>query len=272
MDFMIDAGHDILTIKGVPGMKEFEFNRAVVLKIQEFLKEYENVNAILSHDLFDKVDTPLKDRTDLAKKLKVKAFISIHADAFSNSTAKGESVFVYLKPRQSSVSLANVINDELKADMSVSNRGIKYADFHVLRETNNYMDGVLIEFGFMTNPSDLALLKSDAYRLKCAEMIVKALTKFYGLKKKEVAPVLDKTPFKVVVPNTAFWQTKSLIPTYMDRGYKCYGDPSLNYDTKYPVDNDPWPFVIETTLPFANHLVNEFKKLGYDRVFIEELN
>lgn len=185
MDLMLDAGHDIFTAgKGVPSMKEFEFNRAVVLKIQQLLKDYEGVNALLSHDLYDGIDTSLKARTDLANKLKVKAFISVHADAFSNSSAKGETVFIYLRTGNSTLALANAINEELKADMSISNRGVKRADFHVLRETA--MDAVLIEFGFMTNPEDLALLKSDAYRTKCAEMVVRALEKHYGLKRKSV--------------------------------------------------------------------------------------
>lgn len=192
MDFMFDAGHDLYTAgKGVPTMKEFEFNRAVVLKIQELLKQYENVNTHLSHNLFDGVDTSLKARTDLANKLKVKAYISVHADAFSNPAAKGETVFIYTKTGNSTLGLANAINDELKADMSISNRGVKRADFHVLRETN--MDAVLIEFGFMTNADDLALLKSDAYRNKCAEMVVRALANHYGLNKKVVAQTIQQS-------------------------------------------------------------------------------
>jgi N-acetylmuramoyl-L-alanine amidase len=202
MDFMLDAGHDQYTSgKGVPTMKEFEFNRAVVLKVQGLLKQYENVNAHLSHDLFDGIDTSLKARTDLANRLKVKAFISFHADAFSNASAKGETVFIYTKTGNSTLALANAINTELKADMSISNRGVKRADFHVLRETN--MDAVLIEFGFMTNAADLALLKSDTYRTKCAEMVVKALEKHYGLKKKVVAP----QPTPVSKPTTVIQPT-----------------------------------------------------------------
>jgi hypothetical protein len=200
MDFMIDPGHDLYTAgKGVPGMKEFEFNRAVVSYMKELLKQYEDVTTHLSHDLFDGVDTPLSVRTDLANKGKVKAFISVHADAFRNAAAKGETVFIYLKTGDSTLKLANAINEELKADMSISNRGVKRADFAVLRDTN--MDSVLIEFGFMTNPEDLALLKSDAYRRKCAEMVVRALAKHYGLKKKVVA---QSTPKPASQPSVVY--------------------------------------------------------------------
>jgi N-acetylmuramoyl-L-alanine amidase len=269
---MLDAGHDLYTAgKGVPSMKEFEFNRAVVTYMQELLKEYEGVIPHLSHDLFDGVDTPLSVRTDLANKWKVKAFISVHADAFSNATAKGETVFIYLKTGDSTLKLANAINDELKEDMSISNRGVKRADFHVLRETN--MDAVLIEFGFMTNPEDLALLKSESYRLKCAQMIVNALVKFYGLKMKMAIEVVkgDKPVYtdKVTVPNTAYWQAAALVQEYQKRGFKCYALPS-NPQVEQE-SNDPAPFVIETDFNHANIVKMELVNKGYGRAVWETI-
>jgi N-acetylmuramoyl-L-alanine amidase len=193
---MLDAGHSYTTPgKGVPTMKEYEFNSAVAHYTGVFLNQYQNVETFISYD--DKRDVPLKERTDRANQLKVDVFISIHADAFANPEANGETVFIYTKTGQSTVNLANTINNYLKAEMSISNRGIKRADFHVLRETA--MDAVLIEFGFMTNPEDLALLKSDTYRKKCAEMVGSALVEHFGLvKKPEPKPAPQPTPIQQI--------------------------------------------------------------------------
>jgi N-acetylmuramoyl-L-alanine amidase len=190
---MLDAGHDINTAgKRVTGMREFEFNKAVVELLAAELGKYENVSTHLSHNLSDGVDTALKVRTDLANQLKVNAFISIHADAFSSSSANGETVFIYTSTGASTLNLANAINAELKADTTIANRGVRRADFHVLRETA--MDAVLIECGFMTNASDLAKLKSSSYRAVCAVRIANGIAKHFGLKKKYVAPPAPPAP------------------------------------------------------------------------------
>jgi len=68
-----------------------------------------------------------------------------------------------------------------------NDRGIKTANFAVLRETS--MPAILVECGFMTNKEEAALLKSDAYRQTCASAIVRGLANMYGLKKKEVVKV-----------------------------------------------------------------------------------
>jgi N-acetylmuramoyl-L-alanine amidase len=183
--FVIDGGHDLNTKgKSVATMKEFEFNKSVANYTVSMLSNYENVKTYLSHNMDDGLDQSLESRTDLANKLKVDAYISIHADAFSSKDAKGETVFIYTKTGQSTLNLANTINKHLKEDLSISNRGVKRADFHVLRETT--MDAVLIEFGFMTNSDDLALLKSDSYRRKCALMLTNALVEHFKLVKKKV--------------------------------------------------------------------------------------
>ena len=191
--FMLDAGHGYFTSgKGVPTMKEHDFNRAVSAHIDTLLKAYKDVETHIAHDPTGKVDVALKARTDKANALKVDAYISLHADAFGTKEAKGETVYIYTKAGASTLAFANVVNKHLKAETSIGNRGVKRADFHVLRETK--MIALLIEFGFMTNPQDLALLKSDAYRKKCAQMVVNALVEQFKLVKKPVVVVKPVAP------------------------------------------------------------------------------
>jgi N-acetylmuramoyl-L-alanine amidase len=186
VDFMLDPGHDEYTPgKGVAGLKEFHFNRAVVEKMIIMLKVYEGVKVSISHDMYDGIDQTLKQRTDLANRLGVNCFLSVHANAASSAAANGIETFVHPRAPQSTVNLGAVIQGELIRLTGMNNRGIKKSDFHVLRETR--MDAVLVECGFMTHAGDLAKLKSDDFRGKCAQAIINGLAKHYGLKKKAVS-------------------------------------------------------------------------------------
>lgn len=181
---MLDPGHDINTPgkRAIDGsMREFEFNKATALHVANILSQYNGVEVFLSHDLNDGIDTSLDARANLANRLQVNCVVSIHANAGATS-ARGIETYIYLNTPTSTDNLARMIHDHTINITGMANRGVKRADFAILRETN--MDALLIECGFMTNNDDLALLKSDEYRRKCAQGIVNGLVQFYGLIKK----------------------------------------------------------------------------------------
>ena len=171
MKIMIDAGHGPETPgKRTPDgrMKEFEFNQAVTLLVKKELEETGHV-VILSNN--GQRDISLQERTSLANKLKVQAFISIHANAFGSSwnEVSGIETFTYTKPSNQSKILAKLIQDALCALLKRNDRGVKRANFAVVRDTN--MPAVLVECGFMTNKEEAYLLQSEQYRLLCAKAI-----------------------------------------------------------------------------------------------------
>lgn len=190
---VLDAGHDINTPgKGVAGMKEFEFNRAVVKEIANRLTEYEGVEMKFSHDLYDGIDTPLKDRTKLANEWGADVFVSVHANAASSSQANGIETFIHPKAPERTVNLGAVVHGHLIRNTGITNRGLKREDFYVLDKTR--MDAFLAECGFMTHPGDLEKLKSNEFRTKCAHAIMDGLAENYKLKKKAKptpAPVVN---------------------------------------------------------------------------------
>jgi N-acetylmuramoyl-L-alanine amidase len=182
------AGHGLTTPgKQTPdGMKEFEFNVAVCNYVIQALKQYEGVENIIVHDPTGKRDVPLKERTDKANKLKADLYISYHANAAGNSWSSAEGIETYIISMKSkALEPASIIHNHLLRDTGRKNRGLKTANFHVLRETN--MPAILFELGFMTNKEEAVLLKSDSYRQKCAQAIVKGLVEYYKLKPKKVA-------------------------------------------------------------------------------------
>ncbi|PSL33009.1 N-acetylmuramoyl-L-alanine amidase [Planomicrobium soli] len=171
MKIMIDAGHGPET-KGKRSpdgrLREFHFNSPVAEEVKKLLMAMGHT-VIFSHDLHQ--DVPLHERTALANRLKMDIFVSIHANAFGNSfnAANGIETFTYSAASAGTKRLGAFIHQALLLATGRRNRGQKQADFAVLRDTR--MPAVLIECGFMTNPEELALLKTDAYQKRCARAI-----------------------------------------------------------------------------------------------------
>lgn len=173
---MIDAGHGPETAgKRSPDglLREFSFNSAVADFVKQYLIE-EGFTVIFAHKAQE--DVPLPRRIKLANSLKVDAFVSIHANAFGNdwNYANGIETFVYPTASKESVALASLVQSVLITACNRADRGVKKADFAVLRETS--MPAILIECGFMTNRDDAALLMKKAYRVQCARAIAFALS------------------------------------------------------------------------------------------------
>lgn len=181
----LDAGHGGKDSGAIGnGLYEKELTLQITKKIAEKLtNDYENVEIVLSRDS-DTFPT-LNARTDKANKMNCDAYISIHINSSDNVQANGFETFVYPNVNAKTVSMQNVMHNEImnqiKAD-NVRDRGKKQADFHVLRES--HMAAILTECLFISNSSDANKLKSDAFKDKLATGHVLGLEKFFGLKKK----------------------------------------------------------------------------------------
>ncbi|MGG5252021.1 N-acetylmuramoyl-L-alanine amidase [Neobacillus sp. SM06] len=188
MKIMLDAGHGYNTPgkRSPDGLQEYAFNRKVAAFAKELLETYENVTVYFAHS--DQQDVPLKERTDSANQLKVDAYVSIHANAYGNTwnDAGGIETYVYLSKPKDAYELAKKIQNHLIAETGLKNRGVKTADFHVVRETT--MTAVLAECGFMTNQTEANQMRTEDFQRACASAITKGLAEQYQLTKK-TAPV-----------------------------------------------------------------------------------
>lgn len=196
---ILDAGHGFetpgkRTIDGT--MREWEFNNAVALLARELFKQYQNIDVQFTHDVSGKTDVPLKNRVDYANRWGADCFVSIHGNAYGSTwnDADGIETYVYPTKPKEAVELAAKVQKQLVAITGRDNRGVKTADFQVLRET--HMTAILIECGFMTNKAEAELLKTNVYRAKCASAIVDAVVAQYGLQPKPVPkpPEVPKVP------------------------------------------------------------------------------
>jgi N-acetylmuramoyl-L-alanine amidase len=188
MKFMLDAGHGFNTAgkRSIDGMREYEFTRKVAAFARDMLASYQNVTVYFAHS--DDRDVPLQERTNAANRLNVDAYVSIHANAYGSTwnDANGIETYVYTTNHQETYQLAQKVQNNMVSLTGLKSRGVKTANFHVLRETK--MPAILVECGFMTNRNEAALMRTDDYQRKCAQAIVDALAAQYNLTRIQNAP------------------------------------------------------------------------------------
>jgi N-acetylmuramoyl-L-alanine amidase len=184
----IDNGHGLNTAgKRTPIMpdgkviKEWEFNYPTAKKLGYLLK-YNGFNIIYVSDTEE--DTPLSVRTKKANDVKADLFVSIHFNAYQGIWGSHGGIETYHYPNSTKgKQLANLIQDELIKETGLRNRGVKSANFQVLRGTN--MVSVLAECGFMDNLDEAKLMLDGDYQLKCARAIAKGICRYFGVEYKE---------------------------------------------------------------------------------------
>jgi N-acetylmuramoyl-L-alanine amidase len=130
--------------------------------------ELRKLGIIVDETRTSDITVSLRERSSFENRNKYDYFISFHRNAYESKKAKGVETFTYLNPGAKSKSLAQRIQEELVA-LGFTNRGVKEANFHVLRETK--APAVLIEVGFIDNSGD-----NDLFDSKRNE-IIKALSK-----------------------------------------------------------------------------------------------
>ena len=132
----------------------------------------------------------LQARVALANAWPADRFISIHHNGWGSSSANGTETYSY-PGAATAADLRNHVHAELVAGLGLADRGVKTADFYVLRETT--MPAVLSEGGFLTNPVDAAVLASPAGRQASAQAHLFGLQRHYGLT--PYLPLPDPEPY-----------------------------------------------------------------------------
>ncbi len=173
---VIDVGHGGIDSGaiGINGIQE----KDVVLSIAlELLRINEQSKMPLNIYLTRYSDTliSLLDRTKLAKALNADLFVSLHCNHSHNKNAKG--VEVYASKRQGtfskeSVYLGYLFEKALSEKIMYRSRGVKFANFQVLRETVDYCPSVLLEMGFLSNRDEENYLSNKSSLSKIASTII----------------------------------------------------------------------------------------------------
>lgn len=183
--FGFGAGHGINTPgKRTPSdEREWTFNNKVVTAAIKRLNDYQDVTVVRLDDSTGKRDVPLKDRTDKANKEKVDALISYHHNANTGRWGSWTGTETYHFPNSTSGrELALAIHPAIVKTMGLRDRGIKTANFHMLRDSR--MPAILIEGGFMDSTIDIKKMRNDKVLENTGIALADALASYYALKPK----------------------------------------------------------------------------------------
>lgn len=183
---IIDPGHGGSDAGAISrtGSKEKDITLSVASKI-----------LILNNGLYQKplelyltryTDTlvSLDDRKQLAKKLKADVFISIHCNQAINRTAAGTEIYIHPKSEvqaEKSTYLGLTIQKGLSDILGIKNRGIKYGNFQVLRDSETSCTTVLLELGFLSQTDEAVYLTKEESHQAIALVILQSIAKFLGL-------------------------------------------------------------------------------------------
>ena len=177
---MIDAGHGGYDVGSISNYNDYEkdINLQIALLVGKQLKSYGyKVVYTRTSDSVSWSDDNVEDlqtRCDLAKKKNADLFISIHLNS-SEYDASGYEIYCDFT-NKTTVKLSNSILTQLDQLDYSTNRGLldtNETPLYVV--TNNKVDAILIEAGFISDDSDLYYLKN--YTNNIATAIAKGIKK-----------------------------------------------------------------------------------------------
>jgi N-acetylmuramoyl-L-alanine amidase len=181
----IDPGHGGSDSGAVGnGIQEKNITLQIGLKIREILeREYSNVSVRMSRT--GDTTASLNQRTSMANSWGADFLYSVHVNS---GGGVGYEDYIYSRLSNSSrtAQMQRTIHAEIIARNSMNDRGMKKADFHMLRETN--MDAILTENGFIDNAGDAAKMKNPAWIESVARGHVVGLEKAFNLTRNQSAP------------------------------------------------------------------------------------
>lgn len=114
---------------------------------------------------------PLPGRAAIGNRYGNAIFVSVHYNYSRGGSGHGLETY-YCQDK--SYQLAGYIQAYMIQDTHMENRGVKHANFHVIKNTTRN-PAVLVECGFVSNSSERSGMMNGAYREKIAEGIAKGI-------------------------------------------------------------------------------------------------
>jgi N-acetylmuramoyl-L-alanine amidase len=212
---VIDPGHGGYDPGAeVRGLNEAELTLDVALRLEKLLLKQPGVEVVLTRRA--NAFVPLDDRTAIANRATADLFLSIHANASTNTQARGiETYFLNFASNSAAEALAArenagssrtmrelpeivkaiALNNKIdesrdfatlvqrslydklrRVNRQARNLGVKQAPFVVLIGAT--MPSILVEISFLTNRQEAALLRTPKYREQIAEALFAGLMSY----------------------------------------------------------------------------------------------
>lgn len=176
--FVIDPGHggdDSDEENSATGVRESEVNLYIAKKLGEYL-EKSGAKVILTRT--EDVNLPLPVRVDMVNSIMPSFLISIHQNSFFSPGVSGTETYYYRGDIEGEKMSRMIVNNIVKS-MGTVNRGNKYADLFILRESK--VSSVVVECMYLSNPAEEQKLKDDGIKDEIARSIYRGIMDYYGI-------------------------------------------------------------------------------------------
>lgn len=183
MKIFIDPGHGGPDPGAVGnGVTEEYVNLNVSLELARLLRDagydVKLYRTTSDENVLENKNADLRNRAQMANNWGADYFISIHTNSSPNPDVHGVEAYVY-RLGGTSERLAQSIVNSVASELGSQNRGVMQANFAVLRRTN--MPAVLVELGYLTNPTEALNLNSPAWQRAVAAAIFDGIVNAVGL-------------------------------------------------------------------------------------------
>ncbi len=172
---VVDAGHGGYD-PGTSGKSSIEKNLALTtakLVASRLANSGANVFMTRSNDTF----ISLSGRVNVSEAKHADAFISIHYNASTSSSANGIASFYYSESKDKE--LAKYIQESMAENApSMKDMGVRFGDYYVTRENNQR--AVLLELGFLSNAHDEQIVSSNAYQQQISTGIYQGIARYFA--------------------------------------------------------------------------------------------
>lgn len=171
----VDPGHPPVGATGPTGLWEPRATLPVGFKLRDLLLA-RGANVVMTRTGDEDVD--LSVRPTVARKNNAHAFVSIHLNALPDGvnpyTNQGTNTY-YFYPH--STLLAQHVQRNLVSEMGLTDKGVHYGNFAVIRGT--WMPSVLAEGAFIMMPDQEAAMRTPEYQEQYARGIAKGLEDYF---------------------------------------------------------------------------------------------
>jgi N-acetylmuramoyl-L-alanine amidase len=130
-------------------------------------------------------DGDLEDIANFTNQVNPDLFISIHCNSSAEPSAHGIETYA-LQPGGFGETAARAIQNELVKELGLTDRGVKFSKFYVLRKTN--CPAVLAEIGFISNVTEEGLMMSPDFDKRAAKALQAGVYKAYGFNTPDEKP------------------------------------------------------------------------------------
>lgn len=201
---VLDAGHGGPDGGAVSeqGTIEKDINLAVSLYLRDYLQQAGAIVVMTREEDQDLADPDtkgykkrktedLKQRVRFIEEQQARVFISIHMNSIPSPRWRGAQTFYYPN-HGDSVTLADLIQEELRRNLENTDRVAKQSDKSVYILEAVKIPSALVEVGFLSNPEEASLLGSESYQRKVAASIYQGILRYTSGERSGTSAQQDK--------------------------------------------------------------------------------